>query len=253
VALDHAYEVLLPAGASNANKLRTVLAPLRAVLNHAAIRKWCDRPAFEIPTQNEPRVAFLRPQQASALIQAAAPHLRPLLAFLLFTGARMTEALELDWADVDLFGSIVVFRKTKNRRERHYQMPPAAVAALSALEHREGHVFLTSGMKNKKGEWVIKPAPYYDNGRQAGGQIKTAWKTACKGAGITGFTPHDLRHTWATWHYCRFKDLLRVRDDGGWKTADQVEIYAHKMPDAYLTQIESMLAGRPAEPIKKEA
>lgn len=252
-ALDRAYEVLLPTGASNANKLRTVLAPLRVVLNHAARRGWCDKPDFEIPPQNEPRVAFLRPQQAALLLQVAARHLGPLLAFLLFNGCRMSEALELDWADVDLFGSVVVFRKTKNGRERHYRMPPASVASLSTIEHREGPVFLTSGIKKKDGDWAVKPAPYYNNGRQAGGQIKTAWATACKAAGITGFTPHDLRHTWATWHYCQHKDLLRLRDEGGWKTADQVEIYAHKMPDAYLPQIKAMLAGAPAQHIAKEA
>jgi integrase len=252
-ALDRAYQVLLPTGASNANKLRTILAPLRAVLNHAAKRKWCDVPKFEIPPQAPPRVAFLLPHQATALIQHAAPHLRPLLAFCLFTGARLSEALELEWQDVDLFAGRVVFRKTKGKRERHFDLPPAAIGALSAIGHRIGKVFLTGEIKNKAGRVVVAAHAYHHNGRQAGGQIKTGWASACKRAGIAGFRPHDLRHTWATWHYCLHKDLLLLRNEGGWQSSDQVEIYAHKMPDAYRTQIESMLAGAPAAQIRKEA
>jgi integrase len=272
-ALDRAYQVLLPANASNANKLRTVLAPLRAVLNHAAKRKWCDVPKFDIPVQPPSRVAFLRPDQATSLIQHAAPHLRPLLAFCLFTGARLSEALELQWEDVDLFAGRVVFRDTKNGRERHYDLPPAAIASLSAIPHRAGNVFLTREVRNKAGKVVIKAAAYHNNDRQAGGQIKTGWAIACRHAGLPGqwveykhrvtgkpkrrwtseFTPHDMRHTWATWHYCLHKDLLLLRNEGGWQSVDQVEIYAHKMPDAYRPQIEAFLAGTPAGPVRKEA
>lgn len=32
------------------------------------------------------------------------------------------------------------------------------------------------------------------------GEIKTAFATACRKAGIKGFTWHGFRHTWATWH-----------------------------------------------------
>jgi integrase len=272
-ALDRAYQVLLSADASPANKLRTVLAPLRAILNHAAKRKWCDIPKFEIPQQASSRIAFLRPDQVTALIREAAPHLRPLLVLLVATGARLSEALELQWPDVDLFAGQVVFRDTKNGRERHYDIPPVAIAALSALPHRQGNVFLTREVSNKAGKIVIKAGPYYNNDRQGGGQIKTGWVNACRRAELPGqwveyahrvtgkkkrrwvseFHPHDLRHTWATWHYCLHKDLLLLRNEGGWQTADQVEIYAHKMPDAYRPQIEALLAGGVAVPLRKEA
>jgi integrase len=272
-ALDRAYQILLPAGASNANKLRTVLAPLRTILNFAARRKWCDVPKFDIPEQAPPRVAYLRPEQATALIQHAAPHLRPLLAFCIYTGARMSEALELDWDDVDLFAGRVTFWVTKGKRARRYDMPPAAIAALSALPHRTGHVFLTAGTQLKSGRFVKDPAPYANNGRQAGGQIKTAWTSAARRAGLPGtwieyphrvtgkkmrrweceFHPHDMRHTWASWHYCIHKDMMKLRDEGGWRSTDQVEIYAHLIPEAYRQQILALLSGAPAEPIRKEA
>lgn len=258
-ALDGAYKVLLPPGASDANKLRTVLAPLRTLLNFAARRKWCDAPHFEVPAIPPARVAFLLPDQA--IIQAAhcSEGFRPLYWFLLLTGARASEATELRRQDVDLAGGRVVFRKTKNGRERHHDLAPAAIALLSVVlaGRREDaafdHVFLAGEIRARDGRVVVPAHPYRDNDRSSGGQFKTAWAGMKKRSKITNFRPHDLRHTWATWHYCLHKDLLKLRDEGGWRTADQVEIYAHLMPDFYRPQIQAILAGAPAVPIRKEA
>jgi integrase len=84
----------------------------------------------------------LRPAEAIVLIHTAAPHLRPLLAFAVATGARPAEYLELTWQDVDLRGKRVTLR-TKGGGFRHYDMPPIAIAALEAIKHRKGPVFLT--------------------------------------------------------------------------------------------------------------
>jgi integrase len=54
---------------------------------------------------------------------------------------------------------------------------------------------------------------------------------------MRAITPHAVRHTWATWHYCVHRDLLQLRDDGGWETVKMLERYAKKMPDAYRAQI----------------
>lgn len=49
----------------------------------------------------------------------------------------------------------------------------------------------------------------------------------CKRAGITDFSPHDCRHTWATWHYRANRDLTALMELGGWKSAAMVMRYAH--------------------------
>lgn len=247
-ALDRAYGAILTAKAGNATKLRGVMTPLSAILEHAARRGWCDRPAFERPKQPESRIAYLRPDQARALVNAAAPHLRPLIVFLICTGCRMSEALELDWADVDLRAGRVAFRKTKTGRERHYDMPPAAIAAIATLPHRAGRVFQPPPKRNRR-----TAAHYMDTDRTGGGQIKTAWSGACRRAELPGtwrewtpkgsttpkrqfvpkFHPHDCRHTWATWHYAIHRDILKLRIEGGWRSVSQVEIYAHMLPETY--------------------
>jgi integrase len=130
------------AGAST--KVRQVITPLRAVLNHASYLGWCAPPRLKGQKVGKPRTPYLKPEEATALVRAAAPHLRPLLAFLIGTGCRMSEALELTWADVDLRGAqATVMQKDPSGegRERHVHLWPVVLQALSSLPHREGIVF----------------------------------------------------------------------------------------------------------------
>lgn len=262
--LDAAYEAILTKGsaASSATKIRAVLTPLRAVLEYAAVRGWCDKPAFERPKVEQVRMLFLRPDEAIRLVNEAAPHIRPLLVFLIGTGARMSEALELEWKDLDLDAArCVVWQKQGN--ERHIDLPPVVVLTLSGIPWRTGRVFRPAHKRrDKQGitRWAIGEH-YHDTERTGGGQIKSAWMAACKRAGFPGhertwqpknerwprtqfvpdLTPHCLRHTFATWHYCLHKDLIGLKEEGGWQTITMVARYAKKMPEHYRPAIERWL------------
>lgn len=150
--------------------------------------------------------------------------LKPFATFLLCTGARAGEALRLQWPDVDLTGARALFweGETKSGARRVVQLPPAAVACLAALPHREGHVFRSlTGEPIKTASVVAKP-----------------WRSAAKGACLKGqVTPHTCRHTWATWHYGLHRDLLRLKAEGGWATTSMVERYAHLMPAGHEAEI----------------
>jgi integrase len=245
VAIDRAYRALLAPDAANATKLRMVLTPIKAILEHAARRGWCSRPAFETPQQTKAATHFLRPADATALVQAAAPHLRPLLVFLVGTGCRMSEALDLDWRTVDLAGGRAVVWQ-KQQTHRHVDLAPVVLAALSALPAREGRVFLPPPFK--KGDQTFQRAHYHDTGRQGGGQIKTGFASAVRRAGLDAeITPHDLRHTWASWHYAVHRDLLRLKHDGGWASVAMVERYAHLMPNAYAAEAAAWWGGGVSE------
>jgi integrase len=100
---------MLRPSASPSTVERGIIVPLRAILRHAHRRGWCDLPAFEIPRRAEGRTRYLLPAEAERLIANAAPHLKPLILFLLTTGSRMSEAIELNWPDVDLIGARVIF------------------------------------------------------------------------------------------------------------------------------------------------
>lgn len=255
-AVDKARDAILDPDPAPSTVLRNLITPLRAILNHAARRGWCAVPVFDVPRQPAGRTAFLFPMQVVALIGAAAPHLRPLLVFSACSGCRLSEALNLHWEDVDLRGARAILweGETKGGKRRIVGLTPAAVAAMAGLAQRTDVVF----RPQRRGR--IDPAlplGYRSSDAGGGGQIRGAWATACRRAGLPGkfvrvgradranektefrpiHTPHVLRHTWATWHYAVNKDLLLLKQDGGWSSVNQVERYAHLMPAGYEDDI----------------
>lgn len=213
------------AAPSTAN--RHIYTPVAAVLHHAARKRWCEKPVIARPKEPKGRIRWVTHEEAERMIQAAAPHLRPLVVLLFSTGARISEALYLDWRNVDLERAHVEFIDTKNGEARGVPLHPRAVAALSTLPHREGAVFrraLPSVTASGKRRPLGDPYEIREGG---GGQIKTAWAGMLKRSGITDFSPHDCRHTWATWHYRANRDLTALMELGGWKSAAMVMRYAH--------------------------
>lgn len=225
--VDRARRAILAPDAAPATVRRGVIVPLTAILTFAARRGWCDRPSFEGPAVPKGRTAFLLPNQAAAMIDAAEDRLRPLLILAFCTGMRMEEMLTLAWDQIDLQGARILLweGETKGGSRRLVQLPPAAVAALAGVKGREGVVF-----RNRRGK------PYRDS-EAGGGQLRKPWARICKAAGVAGMTPHVTRHTWASWHYARHRDLLKLRGDGGWASVTQVERYAHLMPVGHETAI----------------
>jgi integrase len=194
---------------------RQVYTPIAAVLNHAAKRGLCTKRMIERPVQPEGRIRWITFEEAERLLAACSDHLRPLVMFLLGTGSRMSEALYLDWREVDLIRGHVAFIDTKNGEARGVPLHARITNELRKLLHREGAVFRTPAGR-----------PYAEKER-GGGQIKTAFKGACRRAGIRDFSPHDCRHTWASWHYAANRDLIALMKLGGWKSERMVLRYAH--------------------------
>ena len=127
----------------------------------------------------------------------------------------LSEALYLDWRNVDLRNGQVNFIKTKNGEARGVPLHPRLIAELIKLPHREGAVFRTH---------LGVPYAVPTNG---GGQIETAFKAACRRAGIEDFSPHCCRHTWASWNYQANRDLISLMRLGGWRSERNVLRYAH--------------------------
>jgi integrase len=268
-SLDRAYRAILGASVTAATKVRHVRTPLVAVLEHASRRGWCARPNFERPSIAKTRTSFLLPEQVVALIENASPHARALFTFQAGCGTRPSEAFELHWVNVDLAGARVVVTQ-KQGDQRYIDLPPVVLYALIALPHREGPVFQPKRRQLKDASGNVLPLGYA-TGERSSGQAEKAFATAARKAGLPGHWRlwndkrgkpqkqwvseipfYALRHTWASWHYCRFKDLRRTMEDGGWGTVDMVMHYAKLVPDVYRFQIEDWLAGRPLKVTKSE-
>lgn len=201
--------------ASPATVRRHLYTPLKAIINCAADDDLCARPAFKSPKGDNVRTHFFTPEQADALIQALAsnrnPYLAPLVTFLIGQGCRVGETLALDTADINLAARYAILRDTKNGHERRVTLIPRVVAALSTLPtiRAPGPVF-----RRHDGE-------LFPSSDQSGGwQIKSPFKRAVDRIGLepSSYTPHTCRHTWATWFYAQTKDVLRLKNEGGWQS-----------------------------------
>ena len=129
-AIDAAARKLFP-NVTGATRNRQVYTPVSAVLHHAAKRGWCARPIIDRPDAPPDRIRWLTIEDADRLIDAASEHLRPLLIFLFYTGARAGEALWLDWNNVNLARGHVTFPETKNGEARGVPLHPRVIAALA--------------------------------------------------------------------------------------------------------------------------
>ncbi len=202
---------------------RQFYSPVSAVLNHAAGKGWCSKRTVMRPRQPpalSPR--WQTKNEAERLLAACNPSLRPLVLFMLYTGARTGEALYLDWKQVDLERRHVSFIRTKNGEARGVPLHVRVVEALSDLPHRSGAVF-----RKQNQQPYTKPNKDVELDTSAGTRIKSAFQTAVRHAGLEHFTPHGCRHTWATWHYMANKDLRVLQELGGWSSIMLVQRYAH--------------------------
>lgn len=206
--------------AKPATRNRQFITPAVAVLRHAAERKWCDVLIVRRPKSGDGVVRWIAPDEAERLIDAAADHMKSLMVAMLYTGARIGELLWLDWKNVDLVRNHLSIPKLKNGEARGIPLHPRVVAALANLQHREGEVFRTDDGKPYKRPKSIKDT-------SAGTRIATAFKAACRRAGIKDFRVHDCRHTWATWHYIANRNMGALMKLGGWKSEKMVLRYAH--------------------------
>ena len=180
---------------------------MSAVISKAAEHCLCSPIKITRPKAPKGRVRWITHTEAANLIEACAPHLKPLVAFLFYTGARIGEALWLDWRNVDLQRAQVQFLDTKNGRDRSVPLHRDIVAILANLPHREGCVFRKRGKRIKPlgsnsgeiiellGEAYAPLDPDDPLDVSAGSRIKKGFRAAVGRAHTKDIHPHDYRHT----------------------------------------------------------
>ncbi len=110
-------------------------------------------------------------------------HIRTLVTVAIYSGPRRGELLKLRWSNVAFDLNAINFTETKTNKDRSVPMEPIVQEALSELRDQAGdeeYVFTNPDTNTR----------YTD--------IKKSFSAACREAGITNFTFHDLRHTFGT-------------------------------------------------------
>jgi integrase len=175
-----------------------------------------ENPVKTVKMRPEPRqrLRFLEHEEEDRLLAACGEPLRTLIVIGIYCGLRLaSEALTLTWADVDLVRKTVTVLAafSKNGRTRTVPLHSRVVAALAALSRRGEFVFVKSN-----------GAPYTS--------VRNGFGAACRRAGLTGVTPHTLRHTFATRLIENGTDLRMVQELGGWSSLGLLQRYGHVSP-----------------------
>lgn len=123
---------------SNATRNRSVMTPVGAVLSHAHQRGWGpvirlkrfkeDRPTRKRAASQIWIHAFIRQCEKDGL-----PHLAALVLFMSQTGARVSEALRVNWPDLDLANRTVLLLRAKNEKNSIRYLTDALVLRLFEL------------------------------------------------------------------------------------------------------------------------
>lgn len=196
---DTAARKLHPKGA-NATLVRQVYTPLIAILRHAAHMDWCELPAIKKPKIEHVLVEPATEEWFDKVLPHCSPKLGGLLTFLSFTAARISEALRLQWENIEYIWEgdelVEVWANIgRDKRGRPYRVAlhQAVVVALANLpgEHKTGQVF----------EYANRSCVYGPT------------KTACTRAGVEYKATHASgRHVFAARWLANGGTLVGLKD-----------------------------------------
>ena len=149
---------------------------------------------------------------------------------LAHTGLRAGECVELEFQDCDLSGRRLLIRQGKGLRDRVVYLSDTACAA---IQH-----YLAG--------WARLPtAPLFTH--PDGRPISYEWLWACiaklgEAAGVTGVTPHRLRHTLATHLLNIGMDITQIQKLLGHQHLDTTMIYARVLDTTLEAQYRRAMA-----------
>lgn len=210
--------VLYPtAGAATRN--RQAIVPTQAIINHAAEHELCAHIRVKrFPVIKKEKVPATWPWIQAFMAATTKPNLAALACFMYLTGARISQALAVEWSDVDFQARKVLIRATsKGDDDRRAHMQAELIAALARMSGpRQGRLF---SFKSR-------------------GNCKTQWAGACRRAGIKPLSYHACRHGFATGLLDKGVNPKTVADRGGWKDPRHVfETYGHDVAAETVTDL----------------
>jgi site-specific recombinase XerD len=178
--------------------------------------------------ENNGRLRWLLPNEEvklRATIESQCPEHLPEFEIALHTGMRRSEQYRLTWDCVDLDRKMLTVPLTKNGEVRQIELNSAALRAFSALRERclgSGRVFV-----HRNGQPLVGPRCWFDG--------------AVANSGLSKFTWHCIRHTFASRLVMNAVDLRTVQELMGHKTISMTCRYAHLAASHKLAAVERLV------------
>ena len=172
-------------------------------------------PEFKKLPERNARIRFFTPHEEQNMLtelEQIEPHFAQLSRFLVESGARIGEALKLNWCDID--EDYVTFWETKSSRPR--TIP---------LSERARQVVAAQRKKRLRKSGPFQDIPYY--------KFRSGWNAAKERTEMRGdrnVVPHVLRHTCASRLAQSGVDIKRIQEFLGHRTLSMTLRYAHLSP-----------------------
>ena len=146
---------------------------------------------------------------------------KDLITFLIYTGCRKGEALNLKWDDVDLQNDVIAIKGTKTKYDRYIPISKPLKELLRAIEKNQSlYVFNNNGAKL--------------------GNFRRSFMTACKNAGLKDLRIHDLRHVFASKMVMNGTSLYITGELLGHRTTQMTKRYSHLVPDTLKKAVDDV-------------
>jgi integrase len=165
------------------------------------------------------------------IIQRDYPEQVPAFIVSIFTGMRWSEQFSLKWAQVDLKRRIIRLLQTKDPTGRVQSRPrnvPINRIALAALE------------KQRK---LVPHKPNYLVFPNAGDYCRFWFEPCVAAVNISGYTWHNNRHTFCSWHAMAGTSIKEIQELSGHKTITMAARYSHLAPDTVASASERIVNG----------
>ena len=194
--------------------IKLEIAILKNFFNYCIEKGFIEKnPTSGIKKLNElSRLKTLSDEDIQKLIAGATNKLTSdLITFLIYTGCRKGEALNLKWDDVDLQNDIIAIKGTKTKYDRYIPASKPLKELLSNIDKKSEHVFC-----DKTGKKIT--------------DFKKSFHTACRNAGLKDLRIHDLRHVFASKMVMNGTSLYITGELLGHKTTQMTKRYSHLVP-----------------------
>jgi integrase len=163
------------------------------------------------------RDRVLSGEEFRCLYYAAAPWLQPLLLVAYHTGMRAGEIRSLRWDQVDLKAGTIRLKSTDTKTDEG-RVIPLNQALTSTLKTATRYVRCPWVFVNPSLVDAWQATPEHVDPRYQVTSITHAFERACRKAGVTHATFHDLRHTFVTNARRAGIDYFRIMAITGHKT-----------------------------------
>lgn len=207
-----------------------------ATLSHimtVCVKQWewvSENPVKKISREKEPRerTRFLSSEERYRFLETCKrsdnPYLFVFVVLLLSTGGRYNEIRCLKWTDVDLVQGKITITKSKNSLMRSIPIRGLALDLLRDLSSSSSSIGYVFPSENKS-----KPI-----------ELRRAYRTAMRRAGLKAFRGHDTRHSYATEMLAQGLSLGEIGHLLGHLSVSTTRKYAHLVESRSIDAVSKM-------------